>query len=302
MADAGPHGLGDGSSFAEGDPDGKDPLAIAREMLSLGVVVYSIFTTAARNRASWFFGCLSAITGGLCLSMGNASVLQELVIAGAHDAVDNEQAMVSVRAALDALASKKGKALTRAEEEKETRRVLAQAEAKASASKTAPPAEALLEPPPHRLNQAQAARTLKELRPLWWKPHPDDPSEFAATSFGFSFGAAAAAAPAAAEGATSKGKSKGKAAAPPATKSSVDTAARILTMRDARDARSTDKVVISCVLEGSKVRAKVVSAGYDPSKNVQFPKDIREAGKRFVVDTVVDAGSFYRVKGEIKEE
>ena len=55
-------------------------------------------------------------------------------------------------------------------------------------------------------------------------------------------------------------------------------------------------------LPPSQVRAKVVSAGYDPAKNVQFPRDIRAAGKRFVVGTVVDAGSFYRVKGEIAEE
>ena len=49
-----------------------------------------------------------------------------------------------------------------------------------------------------------------------------------------------------------------------------------------------------------KVRAKVISEGYDSSKNCQYPRDIRVPGKKFWCDTVVDAGSFYRVKGEIK--
>ena len=70
-----------------------------------------------------------------------------------------------------------------------------------------------------------------------------------------------------------------------------------------RDARPTDKVVIECVADGAKVRAKIVSGGpYDPTKNVQFPRGIRVAGKRFVVDTVVDAGSFYRVRVQRRRE
>ena len=93
------------------------------------------------------------------------------------------------------------------------------------------------------------------------------------------------------------GKGSGAVAVPVA-----DTATRISEMAEARLARSTDKVVIECVKEGPKVRARVVSAGYDGNKNVQFPRDIRAAGKRFVVDLVVDAGSFYRVKGNITEE
>jgi hypothetical protein len=60
-------------------------------------------------------------------------------------------------------------------------------------------------------------------------------------------------------------------------------------------------VLIECIKEGSKVRAKIISEGYDPAKNCQFPKNIRVAGKRFWAETVVDAGSFYRVKGEITE-
>ena len=80
---------------------------------------------------------------------------------------------------------------------------------------------------------------------------------------------------------------------------SSEAASRMVSMAKAREARSTDKVTVECVKEGSKVRVKVVSTGYDNSKNVQFPRDMREPGKKFEVDTIVDAGTFYRAKGTI---
>jgi len=61
-------------------------------------------------------------------------------------------------------------------------------------------------------------------------------------------------------------------------------------------------VLIECVQGGSKVRTRVVSPGYDHDRNVPFPKAILESGKRFVVDLVVDPGSYYGVRGNITEE
>jgi len=62
-----------------------------------------------------------------------------------------------------------------------------------------------------------------------------------------------------------------------------------------------DKVVVECYQEGSKLRVRVVSAGYE-AWNVQFPKNIREAGRRYVVDELRPSsrGNFYRAYGEIK--
>lgn len=62
-----------------------------------------------------------------------------------------------------------------------------------------------------------------------------------------------------------------------------------------------DAVELHCVREGGKLRVKVLSDGYDSSKNVQFPRAIRAEGARYVVAglELSNDGSFYRVQGEI---
>ncbi|MFF8382660.1 WGR domain-containing protein [Streptomyces kanasensis] len=60
-------------------------------------------------------------------------------------------------------------------------------------------------------------------------------------------------------------------------------------------------VVVECVQDGGRVRVHVVSEGYEPSWNVQFPRAIREPGARYVVDALHAAsGGFYRVRGDIR--
>ncbi|MFI6320904.1 WGR domain-containing protein [Nonomuraea sp. NPDC050556] len=62
-----------------------------------------------------------------------------------------------------------------------------------------------------------------------------------------------------------------------------------------------DGVVVECVREGERLRVRVVTPGYE-SWNVQFPKGVREAGARYVVEGVRSAGrgGFYRAYGEIR--
>ncbi|WP_327356898.1 WGR domain-containing protein [Streptomyces sp. NBC_01304] len=63
----------------------------------------------------------------------------------------------------------------------------------------------------------------------------------------------------------------------------------------------TGGVVVECIQEGGRLRVHVVSGGYEPAWNVQFPRGIREVGARYVVDSLHPAaGGFYRVRGEIR--
>jgi len=61
-------------------------------------------------------------------------------------------------------------------------------------------------------------------------------------------------------------------------------------------------VVVECVEEGGRLRIRVVSPGYHPGWQVQFPKGIRERGSRYVVGGVREAGrgGFYRAYGDIR--
>lgn len=55
--------------------------------------------------------------------------------------------------------------------------------------------------------------------------------------------------------------------------------------------------------EGSKLRMRVITEGYDSSFKVQFPKSLREEGARYIVQEIRESsrGSFYRAFGDIKK-
>ncbi|MFJ5262102.1 WGR domain-containing protein [Streptomyces sp. NPDC088387] len=60
-------------------------------------------------------------------------------------------------------------------------------------------------------------------------------------------------------------------------------------------------VVVECFEQGGRVRVRVLSEGYEPEWNVQFPRAIRRPGARYVVDALhSSSGGFYRVRGEIR--
>ena len=63
-----------------------------------------------------------------------------------------------------------------------------------------------------------------------------------------------------------------------------------------------DGILVQCVQEKSKLRARVVSDGYDPNFNMRFPRSIREVGVLYVVDEVIlgPGGNSYIACGDIK--
>jgi len=63
-----------------------------------------------------------------------------------------------------------------------------------------------------------------------------------------------------------------------------------------------DGVVVECYKEGNELRIRPVSSGFNREWNVQFPKDIRVEGHRYVVDELRESsrGSFYRAHGGIR--
>ncbi len=85
--------------------------------------------------------------------------------------------------------------------------------------------------------------------------------------------------------------STGKASTAPATAADLPTTDEI-----------SDGVLVQVVKDGSKLRARVVSDGYDHTWNMRFPRSIREDGMLYVVDEVTanPDGKSYIACGAIK--
>lgn len=60
--------------------------------------------------------------------------------------------------------------------------------------------------------------------------------------------------------------------------------------------------MVECFQDGSQVRVRPLSEGFDRTWNVQFPKELREPGARFVVQELRESarGGFYRAHGAIR--
>jgi hypothetical protein len=62
-------------------------------------------------------------------------------------------------------------------------------------------------------------------------------------------------------------------------------------------------VLVECVSDGGKLRVHVAAPGYHNDWNVQFPRNLRQEGARYVVDSVRESaqGGFYRAHGNIRK-
>ena len=89
----------------------------------------------------------------------------------------------------------------------------------------------------------------------------------------------------------SRSKSKPKAVTAPPTAADLETTDTV-----------GSGVLIQCISEGKKLRARVVSDGYDPNYNVRFPRSIRELGILYVVDEVIEGpgGGSYIACGKVR--
>jgi len=92
IADAPPHGLGErGDGFPNGDPNGHDPLVIAREMAQKNITIYPIGCEPALSgfiNARAFMVGLAEITNGHAVSLASSSLLAEVILGGAAEELE----------------------------------------------------------------------------------------------------------------------------------------------------------------------------------------------------------------------
>lgn len=107
IADAPPHGLEpSGDGFPNCDPEGRDPLAIAREMAAHGITVYAVGCEPALGAyrfARDFMCSLAEITGGQAIALSSAKMLAEVIVNGSSEEISMTQLQRQVEEEIQAV-------------------------------------------------------------------------------------------------------------------------------------------------------------------------------------------------------
>ncbi|MFM7578086.1 MAG: hypothetical protein ACKO5Q_14250, partial [Microcystaceae cyanobacterium] len=60
-------------------------------------------------------------------------------------------------------------------------------------------------------------------------------------------------------------------------------------------------ILLECFRQGQRLRVRVLSPGYHPDWMVQFPRNLRQEGDRYLVESLHESSQgFYRIQGDIK--
>ncbi|WVN85695.1 uncharacterized protein L203_100844 [Cryptococcus depauperatus CBS 7841] len=120
VADAPPHGIGEGGDqFKGGDPDGHDPLVIARTMAQNGITFFMVAcedTLSGYSHAVDFFQAICNMTSGVMLPLTTADLLAMTIVGSVLENMDMERLIAEIGIEVAQRIKQKGESIQSVEE------------------------------------------------------------------------------------------------------------------------------------------------------------------------------------------
>ncbi|WWD18808.1 hypothetical protein CI109_103263 [Kwoniella shandongensis] len=120
VADAPPHGIGEsGDQIKGGDPDGHDPLVIARTMAQNGITFFMVAcedTLSGYSHAVDFFTAICNMTSGVMLPLTTADLLATTIVGSVLENMDMERLIEEIGSEVAQRIRQKGESIESVEE------------------------------------------------------------------------------------------------------------------------------------------------------------------------------------------